>query len=387
MIVSVILCGLMSIVILFFVIANNGFSAVSIFYGLFLMFIYGGMTFSENKKKGSGTIYRRIFLTTYAVFFCIGFIANLFAERGSMAITNEALATCELPFCHIVIPQGLLSYLATQTVIFPARVSGHFASIASMLAIWLVFTLVLGRGWCAWVCFYGGWDEGFSHIAKKRRLNLLAHNKEIREFQFGFLFFLVLACFGTMSALYCDWFCPYKIVTEFSPMTTIPGLIAGIIFIGLFLGLVVVLPILTKRRTQCSMLCPFGAFASLTDKLSPFKMRIDTEKCKGCMKCAQACLFGAIDVATIQQKKNSPEITCAKCGECIAACPEKAISYQFRFNKGCCAPVPKTKLGKGIQKFFAPENLFRFAAFTFGAIMSSAFTINSIEVILKFFAH
>ena len=73
MIVSVILCGLMSIVILFFVITNNGFSAVSIFYGLFLMFIYGGMTFSENKRKGSGTIYRRIFLTTYAVFFCIGF--------------------------------------------------------------------------------------------------------------------------------------------------------------------------------------------------------------------------------------------------------------------------------------------------------------------------
>lgn len=242
MIVSVILCVLMSIVILFFVIANNGFSAVSIFYGLFLMFIYGGMTFSENKKKGSGTIYRRIFLTTYAVFFCIGFIANLFAERGSMAITNEALATC-------------------------------------------------------------------------------------------------------------------------------------------------VLPILTKRRTQCSMLCPFGAFASLTDRLSPFKMRIDTEKCKGCMKCAQACLFGAIDVATIQQKKDSPEITCAKCGECIAACPEKAISYQFRFNKGCCAPVPKTKLAKGIQKFFAPENLFRFAAFTFGVIMSSAFAINSIELILKFFAH
>ncbi|WP_443977097.1 4Fe-4S binding protein [Treponema succinifaciens] len=171
-------------------------------------------------------------------------------------------------------------------------------------------------------------------------------------------------------------------MTEFFPMTTIPGLIAGIIFIGLFLGLVVVLPILTKRRTQCSMLCPFGAFASLTDKLSPFKMRIDTEKCKGCMKCAQACLFGAIDVATIQQKKDSPEITCAKCGECVAACPEKAISYQFRFNKGCCAPVPKTKLAKGIQKFFAPENLFRFAAFTFGAIMSSAFTINSIEIIL-----
>lgn len=81
MIVSVILCGLMSIVILFFVITNNGFSVVSIFYGLFLMFIYGGMTFSENKKKGSGTIYRRIFLTTYAVFFALDLL-RIFLQKG-----------------------------------------------------------------------------------------------------------------------------------------------------------------------------------------------------------------------------------------------------------------------------------------------------------------
>ena len=82
MTVSIVLFGLMSIVILFFVVANNGFSAVSIFYGLFLMFLYGGMTFSENKKKGSGTIYRRIFLTTYAVFFLHWIYSESFCRKG-----------------------------------------------------------------------------------------------------------------------------------------------------------------------------------------------------------------------------------------------------------------------------------------------------------------
>ena len=82
MIVSVILCGLMSIVILFFVIANNGFSVVSIFYGLFLMFLYGGMTFSESKKKGSGTIYRRIFFDDLRCVFFHWIYSESFCGKG-----------------------------------------------------------------------------------------------------------------------------------------------------------------------------------------------------------------------------------------------------------------------------------------------------------------
>ncbi|MBQ5508036.1 MAG: 4Fe-4S binding protein, partial [Prevotella sp.] len=43
-----------------------------------------------------------------------------------------------------------------------------------------------------------------------------------------------------------------------------------------------------------------GAFASLTDRFSAFRMKIDTEKCVGCMKCASVCPFSAIDIKTIQ---------------------------------------------------------------------------------------
>lgn len=386
MIVSTILCLLMAAVVFFYVIVMGKFSPAAWVYGIFLIYLFTRMTFAEQKKKGSGVKYRRIFQVVFAVFFSISFISDLFAERGSMAITAGAMSNGEIPFCHIAIPQVLLPFLITKNIIFPARISGHYASIASMLCIWLALTFTIGRGWCSWVCFYGGWEEGFSHVAKKRKINLLSKNKEIREFQFGFLAFIVLASIGAMSAVYCEWFCPFKLVTEFNPMNTIPNLIAGVIFIGLFLGLVVILPILTKRRTQCSSLCPFGAFASLTDGLSIFRMKIDTAKCKGCLKCASVCPFGAIDIKTIQEKKGRPELTCAKCGECIQACPEKAISYSFRFSHKCGKPESKTKFGKAIQQLLDPAQLFRFAAFSFGVVMSNGFVTDTIGIIFsKFF--
>ena len=383
---------MMAFIIFFFVLLLNNFAPAAILYALFLLFLYVRMTFAENKKMGSGVIYRRIFQTVFAVGFCIAFISDLIAERGSMAITSQAMSNSELPFCHIAIPQVLLPLLVTKNIIFPARITGHYASVASMILIWLVCTLTVGRGWCSWICFYGGWEEGFSHVAKKPRIRLLPKNKELREFHFGFFFFIVLASLCELACIYCEWFCPFKLVTEFSPVDSIPSLIATIMFVGLFIGLVVVLPILTKKRTQCSSLCPFGAFASLTDRFSIFQMKIDTGKCSGCMKCASTCPFSAIDIKTIQEKKGHPEITCAKCGECVSVCPNKAISYDFRFNKNktACAcssksKKPRTAAGRVIQQLLNPANLFRFAAFTFAVVMSSDFMIKSLNLIAGLF--
>ncbi len=390
MISSLILSCMMVFIIFFFVVLMHNFSVASIVYALFLMFLFVRMTFSEHKKMGSGVIYRRIFQTVFAVGFCIAFISDLYSERGSMAITSQALSNSELPFCHIAIPQVLLPLLVTKNIIFPARIAGHYAAVASMILIWLVCTLTLGRGWCSWVCFYGGWEEGFSHVAKKQRLKLLPKNKELREFHFGFLFFIILASLCELACIYCEWFCPFKLVTEFSPINSIPSLIATVMFIGLFLGLVVVLPILTKKRTQCSTLCPFGAFASLTDRFSLFQMKIDITKCTGCMKCASTCPFSAIDIKTIQDKKGHPELTCAKCGECVAACPQKAITYSLRFSKKTCGcghnqAKPKTAAGRIFQELLHPAQLFRFAAFTFAVIMSSDFMIKSLNLLAGIF--
>ena len=128
MISSLILSVMMTFIVFIFVVFVGNFSTGSLVYAVFLLFLFCGMTFSERKKKGSGVIYRRIFQTVFAVGFCIAFISDLFAERGSMAITNQAMSNAELPFCHIAIPQSLLPLLITKSIIFPARISGHYAA-------------------------------------------------------------------------------------------------------------------------------------------------------------------------------------------------------------------------------------------------------------------
>ena len=77
--------------------------------------------------------YRRLFFVTLAVAFVIGFITNLLAVRGSMALSRENMIEGETPFCHMVIPMVLIPAAITRTIIFPGSLLTGFASIASML--------------------------------------------------------------------------------------------------------------------------------------------------------------------------------------------------------------------------------------------------------------
>lgn len=384
MAVKVLLSALMAYVIYFFTISMHAGNIISWVYGAFLLYLFISMLFTGNVNK-----YRRIFQLVFAVLFTISFIGNLYDERGSMAITQNSIFETELPFCQLTIPLSIIPYALTRTIIFPARISGHYASVISMLVIWLTATLTIGRGWCSWACFYGGLEDGFSSIGKKQKIKLLPKSKEIRYFHFAFLSFLVLMGVAFMASIWCEWFCPFKLVTEFSPIVDIPSLIATFTFMSVFLIFIVILPILTKKRTQCSMLCPFGAMQSLLNPVSIYRVVIDTDKCISCMKCAAVCPFSAIDTDTITGKKGKPELTCAKCGACMDVCPQKAISMKFSFSKilekkcGVNTQNPDNKVLKFFIELLNPKYVFMFSAFTFGVIISSSLSTDGIRRLIS----
>jgi len=387
--VTIFFSAFMCVVIYFFGLAGSMNSPFALIYAAFMLFLFVRMLSTKNWSR-----YRSVFQTTLAVLFMISFIGILYDERGSMSITGTQFQNAETPFCHIVIPAMLIPLAITKTVIFPARMIGHFASVVSMLLIWFIVSVTIGRGWCSWVCFYGGWEEGVSRIPKKAKIKVLSRNKDLRAFQFAFLFFIALVSLGTLSSVYCEWFCPFKLTTEYAQITDIPTLIATVIFIGLFLGLVIVMPYLTRKRFQCSTLCPFGAFQSLCEKASAIGIRIDVDSCTQCMKCAEACKFCAIDIDTIKDKKGKPEITCAKCGECITACPQKAIDFAYKPSvigriagklrpagtSACCPPQkPKTAPGRFFAEILEPRYLFVFMAFTFSVMISNKFVPDALS--------
>ena len=286
------------------------------FNGLFFMILYTGKT---NR-------YRLIGFVSLALFFTLTFIVNLISLRGSMTFSNDTLLACEIPFCHIVSTMIIIPAAITKTIIFPGSILGGFASIASMLVIVIGISISIGRGFCSWGCFYGGWDDGFSSIGKKPIIKKV--NPSFKWMSFAVLLIVALASAATLSPAYCDWLCPFKTVTEYEKVTSVEIFFKTVVFVSLFAGLVVILPFMTKKRIQCSTFCPMGALLSFTNKINIFGLGIDKDKCTNCKSCARICPTLSIDEKDIE--KGRPSFTCTKCGKCIDACKRNAIHYHVK---------------------------------------------------------
>ncbi len=306
-------------------------------------------------RTGRTDRWRAVLFITLAAVFTISFISRYIEARGSMFISESSLLECKTPFCHIVIPMTIIPVALTRTIIFPGTMTGVYAAIASMFILWIGASLALGRGFCGWGCFFGGWDDGFSRILKRPVIKRIG--EKWHYLPFAVLLAVALTSAAALSPTYCQWLCPFKTVTEYVQVTSLKTLLQLIIFISLFAGLVVVLPFLTKRRIQCGLFCPFGAFQAFTNKLNPFEVRVDKDLCVKCKKCVSICPTFSITEETLAKGKT--RMTCIKCGKCIDNCPKGALSFHV---KG--VPVGK---GRQAQRLF-----FLYPAFLFLATMAGS---------------
>lgn len=277
-------------------------------------------------RTGKTHRYRSILFVIIAVGFIITFITALIEERGSMVLTQSDMVQGNTPFCHLVIPMIIIPAALTRTIIFPGSMLSTFAGVATMIVIWIGATVTIGRGWCSWVCFYGGLDEGFSMLAKKPRIKKI--DRRWTYLPYAVLLVVVLTSAVTLSPTYCEWLCPFKAVTEFEAITSFRVLVQTVIFGSLFVGTVIVLPLLTKRRIQCGLFCPFGAMQSLLNKINIFDVRIDLDKCNQCKRCIRECPTFSLDESSLESGHTL--ISCTKCGKCVDVCPQSAIAYHIK---------------------------------------------------------
>ncbi len=324
--------------------------------GLFFLMVYTGKTY----------VYRTVFFVAIAIGLIIFFFIHVTETRGSIIVTEANMLAGEVPFCHLVIPMVIVPALFTRTIIFPGSLLTGFASIAGMIVIWIGATLVLGRGWCSWACFYGGLDDGFSHVLRKPRIKHI--NPRWTYLPYAVLAGIVLTSALTLSPTYCEWLCPFKTVTEFGEINSWLAVIQTVIFVSLFMGLVVVLPILTRRRIQCGLFCPFGAMQSFLNKINVFEVRIDRNKCVDCGRCIRTCPTFSLDEESVQQGRT--RITCTKCGQCVDSCPKSAISFHIKGTRVGVRP--------GLARM-----LFIYPAFLFGATLGMGMMAFALWRILK----
>ncbi|MBP7865278.1 MAG: 4Fe-4S binding protein [Acidobacteria bacterium] len=318
-------------------------------------------------RTGRTDRYRAIFFVAFAVLFVVEFTAQLVELRGTTELSRTEMMEGRTPFCHIVIPQTLIPAALTRTIIFPGSMLEGFAAVGSMLVLWIVVTLALGRGWCAWGCFYGGMDDGFSRLRKRPVIRKI--DRRWRYLPFALLLVVALWAALSLSPVYCEWLCPFKAVTEHEAVTSTLLLVQTVVFVALFLGLVVILPWLSRKRVQCGLFCPFGAFQSAGNWVDPVNVRIDREKCVDCGRCARACPTFSLDTESISAGKA--RLTCVKCGKCMDECPRGAISYHVKGTPPGSRP-------------FLARLLFVFPAFFFLVVIGGGSIMNGLSRILLF---
>jgi len=278
--------------------------------------------------------WRRIFFVSLGVLFPVGFIYNIVVARGTMGIPVEEMIAGRTPFCFMPIPLLILPAALTRTLVFPGSIVSANHGMAAMVGIWLAMTLVLGKGWCSYACFFGGIEEGVPSIPARARIRKL--DPRWRYGPWAVLLAMVLLSLALFAPAYCNWLCPFKAVSEYVAARNTIGLIQNGIFILLFAGLVIALPFLTKKRTQCSYFCPFGAFQSIFNKISAFEVKIDKERCKPCLACQNACPNLSLSKESIA--RGEALLSCMKCGACVDACPRQAVVWHIKGTGASCKP-------------------------------------------------
>jgi polyferredoxin len=282
--------------------------------------------------------WRRWFFVALGLLFPVGFIHTVMVMRGTMGIPIEEMIAGRTPFCFLPIPLLILPAALTRTLVFPGSIlpNGGMSGggMAAMAAIWLAVTIVVGKGWCSYACFFGGIEEGMASVAPNAKLRKL--DPRWRYGPWAVLLAMVLLSLALFEPAYCMWLCPFKAVSEYVAARSTVGLIQNGIFVVLFAALVIALPLLTKKRTQCAFFCPFGAFQSIFNKTSVFDVKIDKTRCTPCVLCQKSCPTMSLTEESIA--KGETLMSCMKCGACVDACPKDAAVWHIRGTEVAVKP-------------------------------------------------
>jgi ferredoxin-type protein NapH len=233
------------------------------------------------------------------------------------------------PVCHIALAGDLVSLggHAFQAWFNPANAGLGFYYLLGIS--YLLFTLLLGTGWCGWACGYGAWDETASRLGARRpRWRLPGNPRLWAAASGGLLLAVVLLAFMHRELIFCEWLCPFKLTEplggaalEHRTLQLSVLAVVGLVFI-------LALPALTGKRTFCLLICPFGAWQRWVGRINPFAILCSPEACNQCGACSRVCPLGAI--RTAEGTVVALEVQCVRCGRCLDACPSGALRLAWR---------------------------------------------------------
>lgn len=188
----------------------------------------------------------------------------------------------------------------------------------------VLFTMVLGRVYCGWVCPV----DLLLEIGSGLRRLMAKIGLDLKSVSFDRLNkYLLLVVGALFSLILGNQLFPFLYPPAILNREAVHLVFYGSIGIGgVMLVLILLIEIAVSRRAWCRYFCPGGAVWSLLGGRRMVCVEVTQEVCTDCGKCNVACEYG------LNPMQNKAGIECNNCGDCIDACQEKgAIGYKFRW--------------------------------------------------------
>lgn len=200
-----------------------------------------------------------------------------------------------------------------------------------VVGILLVIGVVAGRIFCGWICPMGLLQD-ILHSIPSPKFRIPRPMRFVKYAVFVVSVPVVAWFLGRESGLFfCD-FCPTATLQVVIPSMiadgdfVVTGMRAGRFAILAF----VVLLAVVNHRSFCKVFCPVGALIAITNRLSLFRIRVDSGKCVQCRKCDRSC---PMDVEVMESRTVPRDVQkdaeCIECLRCDAVCPVDAISSKL----------------------------------------------------------
>lgn len=242
----------------------------------------------------------------------LGFIKTKQVYQGALKSACVPFLNCQsCPSAFFSCPIGVCQHFMTLHKI-PFILLGYLFAIG----------ITIGAMACGFLCPFGFIQD---LMYKIRSFKIKIPEKLSRFRYFVLLFLVVLIPFitqqtwfsklcpmGTLQAAlpWAVWNPVIPVYNERAVSVTGIGFLFAvkILILIFFLGLFVI-----SKRPFCKTVCPLGAIFGFFNRYSLVRLKVNTEKCKDCNKCADDC---PVDI-NVGEDANAPAcVRCLRCMKC-----------------------------------------------------------------------